>query len=176
MLESDYFTLFGLHRIYPQDLAKIKQTYLALQQKAHPDKHIDGSLIEKQLAVEYAAFINDGFRTLIDPLKRAVYLLKLHGVDAIAETQTSFPMDFLMEQISFREVLENIAADPQQQKVLSDMQHEIDIACQLLKEQFSGYLELPIPNLDEAKLCVQKLQFYHRLNEEITQLQQILVI
>jgi len=42
---------------------------------------------------------------LHDPLRRARYLLTLHGVDTQEETNTAMPLDFLTAQMEWREAV-----------------------------------------------------------------------
>jgi molecular chaperone HscA len=50
--------------------------------------------------------VNEAYRALRDPVERAHYVLKLHGVDALAETDTALPLDFLERQLERRETAE----------------------------------------------------------------------
>ena len=50
---------------------------------------------------------NNAFMTLRAPDTRALYLLSLHNIDALTETNTAMPADFLMLQIEWRETIED---------------------------------------------------------------------
>ncbi len=161
LANTDYFTLFGLPRVFSQDKTNIKLRYHQLQQKAHPDNFVSATPSEKRVAVEYAATINEAYRTLSSPLKRAIYLLKLHGVDVQSETDTSMPMDFLMEQMELRERLamgETI-----------QVKKEVDLALNACERQMSEWLDSEKPDLSTAREGVRKMQFYVRLSEEIVE-------
>ncbi len=164
LANTDYFTLFGLPRAFLQDKSDIKLRYHQLQQKAHPDNFISATPSEKRVAVEYAATINEAYRTLTSPLKRAIYLLKLHGVDVQSETDTSMPMDFLMEQMELRERL-SIGETIQ-------VKNEVELALNACVKQMSELLDSEQPQLSAAREGVRKMQFYVRLSEEIAELKQ----
>ena len=105
-LTQDFFTLFGLHRRYAIDDAALEAAWHELQSQVHPDRHAHLSDVEKRLSMQWATRVNEGFRTLRQPLTRAQYLLELAGVDAGLETNTAMSPEFLMEQMEWREALD----------------------------------------------------------------------
>ncbi|KAL8734018.1 MAG: hypothetical protein Q9166_001779 [cf. Caloplaca sp. 2 TL-2023] len=56
----------------------LRKEFLQLQAKAHPDRHQG---LDKAKAEAASARINDAYRTLLNPLARARYLLSLRGVE-----------------------------------------------------------------------------------------------
>lgn len=161
---ENYFTLFGLTQAYNQERAKIKTRYLELQKMVHPDNFADATAHEKMLAVHYAATVNEAYQTLCDPLKRAIYLLKLEGIDTQNETDLKMPTEFLMEQMAFRERLEVAEDNPQEITSIKNSIEEAFLNCQ---QDLILALEKHPKQLSEAALCVKKMQFYARLNEKL---------
>lgn len=160
MLEKgDYFTLFGLPQTFTQDLTQIKSRYHQLQQKMHPDNFVRATPQEKRIAIEFAATINEAYRTLTTPLKRAIYLLKVRGVDVQSETDTSMPIEFLMQQIQLRERL----ADGEVWQVKEEVQSKL----METEATLSKLLDAQNTPLSLAREEVRKMLFYVRLNEEI---------
>src|SRR5213075_2858641 len=72
--------------------------YRALQREMHPDRYAAGDEVERRLALQSSARVNEAYRALKDPVGRAQYLLSLRGIDALAETDTQLPLDFLEHQ------------------------------------------------------------------------------
>ena len=105
-LTQDYFALFGLPRRYALDEGALEAAWHELQSQVHPDRHAHLSDVEKRLSMQWATRVNEGFRTLRQPLTRAQYLLELAGVDAGLETNTAMSPEFLMEQMEWREAVE----------------------------------------------------------------------
>lgn len=163
MLEFDYFKLFGLTPTYQQDVTLLKTRYLELQQKMHPDNFVNALAHEKQLAVTYAAAVNQAFKVLACPLQRAIYLLKLQGIDTQSETDTQMPMDFLVEQMELREALEEVADESAREKVAQ----KIHCAWQQCEESLATALDEIPKEFSVARLWVRKMQFYARLREEV---------
>ena len=99
----NYFDLFGLAPAFRFDVAGLDRAYRQLQIEVHPDHFADGSDAEKRLALQSSARVNEAYRALKDPVRRAQYLLRLHGIDAVSETDTALPLEFLERQLERRE-------------------------------------------------------------------------
>ena len=104
---TQYFELFQLPPAFDIDNETIEQTYRLLAARFHPDKFAAASSFEQKQAVMMAATLNDAYRTLMSPIDRAAYLLKSQGIDADAPEHTGFAPEFLMQQMEWREALED---------------------------------------------------------------------
>ncbi|MGN6527891.1 MAG: Fe-S protein assembly co-chaperone HscB [Burkholderiaceae bacterium] len=118
-LSATDFALFGLRERFGLDLAALDATWKALQGSAHPDRHASASPAAQRLAMQWAVRINEAYRRLKDPLARAAYLCTLHGADVAAESNTAMPAAFLMQQMEWREALED-ARDAEAVEALAD--------------------------------------------------------
>lgn len=125
-----YFELFGLTPQFNLDLAKLETNYRSIQSASHPDRFVTASPAEKLRSMQTATLANEAYQALKNPANRAQYLLALQGVDAIAETNTAMPADFLMQQMEWREAID----DAKQAKnidaldaLLAEMQQEARI-------------------------------------------------
>jgi molecular chaperone HscB len=108
---EDYFQFFGLSPQFSLDLAQLDQAYLAIQKEVHPDRHTQGSDSEQRIAMQMATLANTAHQTLKHPIRRGLYLCKLHGVEANLETNTAMPTAFLLQQMAWRDSLEESADD-----------------------------------------------------------------
>jgi len=106
-LQSDDFTLFGLEQRFGQDRAAIDARWKDLQRQAHPDKFADQGAAAQRVAMQWSVRINEAYQRLKDPLKRAAYLCELHGAPVNAENNTAMPATFLMQQMQWREELDD---------------------------------------------------------------------
>ncbi len=104
--DGDFFALFALPRSFELDDGELSRRYRALQAAAHPDRFAGKSEPEKQAALAAAGRINEGYRTLKDPLARAAYMLSLAGINALAESGAQMSPAFLTQQMEWRETLE----------------------------------------------------------------------
>ncbi|MGL5358514.1 MAG: co-chaperone HscB, partial [Shewanella sp.] len=111
----NYFELFNFPPAFDIDTALLAERYRELQRAVHPDKFAHDTEQQKLLAVQRTAQVNDGYHTLKDPIGRAEHLLSLRGIDLSHETTTVKDTAFLMQQMEWREALEDIrhAISPQ---------------------------------------------------------------
>ncbi len=78
-----------------------------LQREAHPDKFAAQGAAAQRLAMQWSVRINEAYQRLKNPLKRAMYLCELHGAPIEAESNTAMPADFLIQQMQWREALDD---------------------------------------------------------------------
>ena len=106
-LDSSDFELFGLPETFAQDRAAIDARWKDLQREAHPDKFAAQGAAAQRIALQWSVRINEAYQRLKDPLKRAAYLCELRGAPIEAENNTAMPAAFLMQQMEWREALED---------------------------------------------------------------------
>lgn len=105
-LDDDDFALFGLPARFEQDAAEIAARWKALAAKVHPDRFAAEGAASQRLAMQWSLRVNEAYQRLKDPLKRAAYLCELRGAPIEANENTSMPAAFLMEQMEWRESLD----------------------------------------------------------------------
>jgi molecular chaperone HscB len=106
-ISDSHFDLFLLQQRYALDANALEQAYRTVQEKVHPDRFAAAGAAQKRIAMQWAARANEAYRTLRDPLKRAIYLLSLRGADVAMESNTAMEPAFLMQQITWRESIED---------------------------------------------------------------------
>jgi molecular chaperone HscB len=110
-LQSNDFELFGLPLRFAQDRAAIDARWKELQREAHPDKFAAQGAAAQRVAMQWSVRINEAYQRLKEPLKRAAYLCELNGAPIDAENNTAMPKAFLMEQMEWREALEEATTE-----------------------------------------------------------------
>lgn len=105
-LSDDDFKLFELPRRFALDEAELDTRRRALQAQVHPDRFAADGSAAQRLATQWAMRVNAGYRRLKDPLSRAAYLCELQGQPVDAERNTAMPAEFLIQQMQWRESLE----------------------------------------------------------------------
>ncbi|RDI21411.1 Fe-S protein assembly co-chaperone HscB [Pseudacidovorax intermedius] len=122
-LTDDDFTLFAVPPTFGQDRGALDTRWKELQREAHPDRFAAQGPAAQRLAMQWSVRINEAYQRLKDPLSRAAYLCEMNGAPVQAENNTAMPADFLMQQMSWREELEEAgdasALDALQQGVQS---------------------------------------------------------
>ena len=112
-LASTDFELFDIPPRFALDRAALDARWRALQGEVHPDKFaIDGPAAQR-VAMQWAVRVNEAYQRLKDPVKRAAYLCELNGAPIEAENNTAMPAAFLMQQMEWREALDDAATLPQ---------------------------------------------------------------
>lgn len=106
-LQSNDFELFGLPTRFAQERAAIDTRWKDLQREAHPDKFASQGAAAQRVAMQWSVRINEAYQRLKDPLRRAAYLCELHGAPVNAENNTAMPAEFLMQQMQWREALDD---------------------------------------------------------------------
>jgi molecular chaperone HscB len=102
---QNHFELFNLPAKFDIDLSALDTAYRDVQGRVHPDRFVNASDTEKRVAMQWATRANEAYQTLKNPLKRARYLVELNGIDLQTESNTAMPLDFLMQQMEWREAL-----------------------------------------------------------------------
>ena len=105
-LDSDDFELFGLERRQAQSRETLDARWRALQAEVHPDRFVSQGTAAQRVAMQWATRANEAYQTLRNPQKRAQYLCEINGVDLQTESNTAMPASFLMQQMEWREALE----------------------------------------------------------------------
>jgi molecular chaperone HscB len=163
--QLNFFQLFGLAAHFRLDGAQLDHHYRTLQAQVHPDKFAHLSEAERRASMQWATRVNEAYQTLSDPLRRARYLLSLHGVDTQEETNTAMPAGFLMQQMEWREAIGE-ARQARDESLLNELEararHEMRELEQLLAAKIDGEHDY-----QAAAEAVRKLKFLEKLAEEI---------
>lgn len=105
-LQSTDFELLNVPTQFAQDLAQLDAARKALLREVHPDRFVAEGPAMQRMAMQWAVRINEAYQRLKDPLERGAYLCELNGEPIQAESNTAMPPDFLMQQMEWREALE----------------------------------------------------------------------
>ena len=156
------FELFGLPQRFAQDRADIDARWKELQREAHPDRFAAQGASAQRAALQWSVRINEAYRRLKDPLQRAAYLCELLGAPIGAESNTAMPADFLMEQMEWREALDEANGEEE-----LDALHESVLQ---RRRELLGRVEELLDaqgNAAEAAQQVRALMFVERFAEDI---------
>lgn len=121
-LHDDDFTLFNLPRQFAQDRVVLDQRWKALQRQAHPDKFASQGEAAQRVAMQWSVRINEAYQRLKNPLQRAAYLCELAGFPVQAHSNTAMPAAFLMQQMEWREALEDARSQQELETLWQDVQ------------------------------------------------------
>ena len=106
----DHFVRLGLPPSLELDSPSLDKAYFALQRQWHPDRFVGKPAEERARASSEAAALNDAYRTLKDPLSRALYLAGLKGIELPGDGKTIDDPDLLTEVMDAREELQEASS------------------------------------------------------------------
>ena len=167
------FALFDLPVAFQVDSALLNERYLALQKSLHPDNFSAASAQEQRLAMQKSAEINDALRILKDPITRADSIIAINtGETENPEEKSNKDIDFLMQQIEWRETLENIE-NRQDTDELTAFAQEINQIRHAILSELSTALDAQ--QWDIARAITDKLRFIKKLQTEIERVEETLL-
>ena len=101
----DPFATLGVERRFDLDLTVLEKTHRELSRALHPDRYSQSGASERRAALEKAASVNEAWRTVRDPIKRAEALFRVHGIVVGEDNQPKATPAFLMAVLEEREAL-----------------------------------------------------------------------
>jgi len=161
---KNHFELFQMPVMFEIDTQQLDAAYREVQGRVHPDKFVTATDAEKRVAMQWATRANEAYQTLKNPLKRAIYLCELNGVDLGVESNTNMPRAFLMQQMEWREALDE-ARESKNQPALEQLDDEL--------MQMRGHLlslvqqHLNAAQYNDAGEQVRQLMFVEKFGDEV---------
>jgi len=161
-LNDTDFELFAVPATFAQDRGALDSRWKDLQREAHPDRFAAQGPAAQRLAMQWSVRINEAYQRLKNPIKRATYLCELNGSRIEAETNTAMPPAFLMQQMEWREELDDAADAAAFEKLRS----EVDAARTRGLSSLDGSID-EAGDYAEAARQVRALMFIERFAEDI---------
>jgi len=161
-LQSTDFELFGLPDRFAQDRAEVDARWKDLQRQTHPDRFASEGASAQRVATQWSVRINEAHQRLKDPLQRAAYLCEWRGVPIRAPDNTAMPADFLLQQMSWREALEEAMEASALETLLDETSA---LRTQILRE-----VERQLDHESDAAAAAQgvrQLMFIERFGQEV---------
>jgi molecular chaperone HscB len=101
----DPFATLGIERTFNVDLNALEKTHRELSRALHPDKFAGAAPTERRTALGKAVEVNEAWRVVRDPIRRAEALFELAGI-AVGERNEPKPSQgLLMDMLEQREAL-----------------------------------------------------------------------
>lgn len=110
---QNYFDFFNIARKLTLNKDALQGTFYALSRQWHPDRFGRKSVEEQDQALEATSLLNDGYRTLRDPIKRAEYLLTEEGFPIGEQRSKDVPPELLEEVFDLNMMLEELKTGDQ---------------------------------------------------------------
>lgn len=164
-LKRDYFDMFGLPALFSLDDEQLGRAYRDLQAVVHPDRFVSASDAERRVSMQQATQVNEAYQTLKDPVRRAVYLLRRQGIDPELDTNTAMPASFLMEQMEWREAIEDASGSADAGE-LDQLSSRLGAELRRMYAQVGQQID-ERGDLAGAAETVRKLMFLEKVSSEI---------
>jgi molecular chaperone HscB len=176
-MTMDPFATLGVARAYDVDLAALEKTHRELSRALHPDRYIGASPSERRAALAKAVEVNEAWRVVRDPIRRAEALLALGGaaVGEGAPAPASDP-EFLMDMMERREALSEAKAASDLgavRRMATAVEERARAVEATLASAFAAAFARGPARVDGAPLAdlvvkVAELKFYRRFLEEVS--------
>ena len=101
----DPFDTFGVDPRFDLDLNALEERHRNLSTALHPDRYSGRPSTERRMALDKAIAVNDAWRALRDPVRRAESLLGRFGVEVSETNQPQASPALLMEMMEAGEEL-----------------------------------------------------------------------
>ena len=164
MTMQNHFELFQLPQRFAVENEALEKAYREVQNRVHPDKFANATDTEKRIAMQWATRANEAYQTLKSPFKRAAYLCELNGIDLQTESNTAMPREFLMQQMEWREALEEAKAG-KNIDALEGLDDELRKVRKAELEQIGKLLDAG--DFEAAAKGVRQLMFLEKFGNEV---------
>lgn len=101
-----HFEVLGLLPTYFIDRAELESRYREAQRHTHPDRFSRAPAAERAQVLRRATDLNDAYRVLKSDVRRAEYLLSLHGIDLSESAEQAGGKKRTLDSLFLSEVLE----------------------------------------------------------------------
>lgn len=156
-----YYEALGLEPRLSVDPNDLKKRFYERSREWHPDRYSLAGAAEQQRALDMTALLNDGFRTLRDPVTRAEYFLKQNGI----ELSKDAPPELLEEVFELNMALEELREGDDSARAqliiararFEAMRAEIDTTLAALAEEFDASTDRAMPGALEGRAVLDRI-------------------
>lgn len=169
-MSRDHFEVLGVKRAYHLAPAELETRFFALSREVHPDRFAKASPSERLRALQRTTELNDAYRVLKDPVRRAEYLLKLEGLDVADEKSSVKALpSLLMEMMERNEELADARAandEARVQSLAATMRGERAAALAQVDGAFTSYEAGERAVLDTIAQTLIRMRYQARFLEQ----------
>jgi molecular chaperone HscB len=163
-LASTDFELFDTEPRFSQNRPALDARWRTLQAEVHPDRFASEGAAAQRVAMQWAVRVNEAYQRLKDPIMRAAYLCELNGAPIEAENNTAMPAAFLMQQMAWREALDEASTVDDVDALLQQVTDHRRAALKQLEAMLDRERDFPA-----AAQQVRALMFVERFAHDIDQ-------
>jgi molecular chaperone HscB len=176
-VREDHFAVLGVERRYDLDAGALEARYKELARKLHPDRFAKADPRARRAALQRTVQLNEAWRALKEPLKRAEYLLELDGVKLATDDGgarsggVAAPQELLLEILELREELGEARAAHDDAKVArmgeAMRARAVDAAARVAAGLTASRGELTTVRLEGVARELVALRYFRRFLDEV---------
>jgi molecular chaperone HscB len=172
----DPFATLGIARTFDVDLAAVEKVHRELSRALHPDRYIGAPPSERRASLAKAVEVNEAWRVVRDPIRRADALLALRGVghgeshgegnggEGAHKTDPAFLMDMLEQREALSEAKQSKDLEAVRRLAAAIEERARDVERTLTE----GFARCEATSLVGIVAKVGELKFYRRFLEEVS--------
>ena len=177
---STLFDAFALAPAIDVDVAGLEKRFHELSLKLHPDRVGAADAKLRRYSLEQTTALNEAYKTLKDPVRRAFYLLKLQGQDLDREdagVQKGMPLEFLEEVMDLREKLEDLKSRADLEGARA-MATEVEARKRAALEEGRAQLQQRLEHPDDAQAlsaaahALARVRYFSRFLDEVERMEE----
>jgi molecular chaperone HscB len=178
---ADFFQVLGVPRTFAVKVADLERRYKETTKVLHPDRYARADARARRASLERSVQLNEAWRTLKDPERRAEYLLSLAGVE-VGETAGGrrpdqsggqvtqpVPQVLLMEILELREALAEAQANRNLREINALIANVGARLGTVMDDVAKAFLVSP-PELGTIAARLLTVRYYRRFLDEARQI------
>ena len=170
---QDYYALLGLPRKLQLSGDELQRRFYDLSRQLHPDRFMRKPERERQYSLDASSILNDAYRALKDPVKRAQYVLSQEGFDVGEQRSKDVPPELLEEVFELNMALEEMrggddSARPQLETAEKNFTNMLSNVDRQLEDLFEQYDRSPSRDkLSEVRGALNRRKYIQNLVDEV---------
>lgn len=170
------FETLGIDARFDLDLRAVEKRHRELSVALHPDKFASDGASARREAIERASQVNEAWRIVRDPIRRAEALFEVAGIKVGETNEPKSDQSFLMDMMEMREALSDArdSNDLTQIRALAeDAENRESAAKQAISAIFAGgTARIDNAVLGQALPKLGELRFYRRMLEDVSAIEE----
>jgi molecular chaperone HscB len=161
------FAVLGIEPRFDLDLVAAGELHRELSRALHPDRFVGAPAGERRQALNKAIAVNEAWRIVKDPVRRAEALLQHFGVTVTERNDPKASPALLMEMMEAREELGTLRANAQATQLSvwrARQEQRRDAVCTTLAERFTT--AAASGDFTAVRETLVELRYLQRLLEE----------
>jgi molecular chaperone HscB len=175
---ATHFEVLGVPAVFDVDVEDVERRYKELTRQLHPDRFARADARARRASLQRSVQLNQAWKTLRDPVKRAEYLLALGGIEVGTEEGTQrqaadgskhrlpVPQALLIDILELREALSEAHAAGDRART-AGLVADVRGRKQAAMDAVGAALRAATPDLDGAARQLVAVRYFDRFLDEV---------